>query len=88
MDDKTMYVSMICPVCGNDQFESLDSEFIDLDESSISIQFRCADCGAVYTREELMIENSEKIQIAVDEVSKQLLDDFDKEFKKVMKKWK
>ncbi len=86
--DYSKNVSMLCPVCGNDQFESLNPEYPDLKEAPDEVQLRCADCCAVYTKEDLIRENSEKIAIAADEMKDEIIKDFEKDFKKAIRKWK
>lgn len=81
-------VSMLCPVCGNDQFESLNPEWDDCAGAPDDTKFRCSDCGKVLTKEELIDENAEKIEIAVDELKKDAMKEVEKELKKAMKKWK
>lgn len=79
---------MFCPVCGNDQFQSLNPEWDDCAEEPDDTQFRRSDCGKVLTKEELFAENSEKIEIAIDELKKDAMKEVKKELKKAMKKWK
>lgn len=88
MKDIERKVAMRCPVCGNDQFESLDVEHDDLLNAPGTAKLRCSDCSAVYTKDELIAENGEAIDIAVDEIAAEAVKDFEKELKKAMKKWK
>ena len=88
MKDIERNVTMRCPICGNDQFESLDTEHDDLRNALGTVRLRCSDCNAVYTKDELIAENSEAIDIAVDEIASEAIEDLEKELKKVMKKWK
>lgn len=88
MKDLSREVSMLCPVCGNDQFESLDEQYPDPSEASDSTLLKCSDCGATYTKEELFQENSEKIELAVEEMKEEILQEVEKELKKALKKWK
>ena len=88
MKDIERKVAMRCPVCGNDQFESLDVEHTDLIYASWTAILRCSDCSAVYTKDELLAENGEAIEIAVDEIAAEVMKDFENELKKAMKKWK
>lgn len=84
MKDMSRIVSMLCPVCGNDQFESLNEQYPDPNDAPDDVQLKCSDCGATYTKEELFHENSEIIGLAVEE----LKEEFEKELKKAIKKWK
>ena len=88
MKDIERKVAMRCPVCGNDQFESLDVDHAELLYASGMTKLRCSDCSAVYTKDELLLENGEAIEIAADEIAAEVMRDFEKEFKKATKKWK
>lgn len=88
MKDLERKVAMRCSVCGNDQFESLDVEHDDLLNAPGTARLRCSDCGAVHTKDDLIAENGEAIEIAVDEIASESIKDFEKELKKAMKKWK
>lgn len=88
MKDFTRNVAMLCPICGNDQFESLDADIDDLGTAADDVRIKCSDCGAVFTKEELIKENSERINANVDEVKEEMLKQFDKELKKTLRKFK
>lgn len=88
MKDIETSIPMRCPVCGNDQFESLDVEHDDLLNAPGTAKLRCSDCSTVYTKDELIAENGEAIEIAVDELTADVVKDFEKELKKAIKKWK
>ena len=79
-------IVLLCPVCGNSQFECLDSEYDDLREAPGDVRMRCSDCGAVYTKDILITENTEKINNAIEEVKNDALKEFEKELKKVFNK--
>ena len=88
MKDLSRSISMLCPVCGNDQFESMDAQYQELNEAPDEVLLRCADCGATFTKEELIQENAEKIDIAVEEMKDDVAKEIEKELKKALKKWK
>ena len=88
MKDMKRNVTLRCPVCGNDQFESLDVDHDDLLNAPGTAKLRCSDCGAVHTKDELIAANGEAIDIAADEMVADVMKDFEKEWKKAMKKWK
>ena len=67
MKDLDRKVKLLCPLCGNDQFESLDEEFEDLLHASDDVRLRCSDCGSEYTKRELIDSNAAIIDTAVDE---------------------
>ena len=88
MKDLRREVSMLCPVCGNDQFESLDVQCLDPNDAPDSTLLKCSDCGATFTKDELIQENSLKIELAVDEMAEEAAKEIEKELKKAFKKWK
>lgn len=81
-------VTLLCPLCGNDQFESMDEEFEDLLHASDDVRVSCSDCGSVYTKQELIESNAAIIDNAVDELAEGAVKELEKELKKAMKKWK
>ncbi len=81
-------VTLLCPLCGNDQFESLDEVFEDLLDADDNVRVKCSDCGSIITKKELIDSNAEKIETAVDEMSQEAVKEIEKELKKAMKKWK
>lgn len=81
-------VVLLCPLCGNDQFESLDSVFDELIDASDDVKLRCSDCNSIYTKQELLAENSEVIETAVEEIKSEAIKEIEKELKKAFKKWK
>lgn len=84
MKDLNRNVAMLCPQCGNDQFSMVDEEYIGVDDAPANARLRCSDCKAVYTKEEILAANAEKINIAAEEI----VQEFEKELKKARKKWK
>lgn len=88
MKDLSRSVKMLCPLCGNDQFESLEGELQDFVSAPDEIRFRCSDCQAIYTKGELKEENSEIIENAVEEMKTEAINEFERELKKAMKGWK
>ena len=81
-------VTLLCPLCGNDQFESLDEGFEDLLHASDDVRVRCSDCGYMYTKHELIESNAAILDNAVDELAEDAVKELEKELKKAMKKWK
>lgn len=71
-------VSMLCPTCGSDQF-SYDDE---ADEADVT----CANCGKTMTREELIRENSENIDLQLVDTGEQITRDVAKELNQSLKK--
>lgn len=58
-------VSLLCPSCGKDHFESLDADLKDLRATGDSACIRCASCDAVFTKRELIDSNLDRISLAV-----------------------
>ena len=81
-------VTLLCPLCGNDQFSSLDEEFGDLLYAGDDARVRCSDCGSEYTKQELLDSNAAIIDNAVDELAQDAVKELEKELKKAMEKWK
>lgn len=81
-------IVLLCPLCGNDQFYSLDEKFDDLLYASDDAKARCSDCGSEYTKRELIENNSLIIDNAVDEIAQDAVKELEKELKKEMRKWK
>lgn len=88
MKDLECKVKLLCPLCGNDQFVSLDEKFEDLQYASDEERVLCSDCGSEYTKRELIDSNAEFIENALDELKKDAVKEAEKELKKAMKKWK
>lgn len=87
MKDLTRNVKLLCPLCGNDQFASLDEDFEDLFHAPDDVRLRCSDCGSEYTKRELVDSNAAIIDTAVDELKQDAAKEIEKELKKAMKKW-
>lgn len=88
MKDISRNVAMLCPLCGNDQFSSVDEEFDELKDAPGTAKIKCSDCNSVYTKDEIIEANAEKIDIAAEEMVQGAIKEFEKELKKAMKKWK
>ena len=77
-------VALLCPLCGNDQFASMDEEFEDLLHADDNVRVRCSDCASVYTKRKLIDSNAEIVDNAVDELTQDAL----KELQQAIKKWR
>ena len=73
MKDLSRSVTMLCPLCGNDQFECLDGELDNSVDTPDSVRFRCSDCSSVFTKAELILENAEVLDNTVEEMKKDIL---------------
>jgi hypothetical protein len=88
MKDLDRKVTLLCPLCGNDQFASLDEDFEDLLHADDNVRLRCSDCGSEYTKQELIDSNGAIIDNAVDELAQDAVKELEKGLRKAMKKWK
>lgn len=76
-------VQLICPTCGESQFES--DEFMQPDLDQV---LTCHSCSLKITRSELIEENHASISAAKDQMKKQVIDEFRKELRKTFSKSK
>ena len=66
-------VGMICSTCAGDQFEH--------DPENLDAPIRCAGCDRIYTREQLIAENGEMIESALDDIKADVMDHASKTFR-------
>lgn len=78
-------VTLLCPLCGNDQFESLDEEFEDLLHASDDVRVRCSDCGSIFTKGELIESNQDIINANIEEIKQEAIKELEKKLKKMFK---
>ena len=78
-------ITLYCPVCGNDQFSSVDSETDDLSDAPDDTRIQCADCKSVFTKRELIDGNQDIINANIEEVKQELIKDLKKELKKMFR---
>lgn len=88
MNNLERKVTLLCPLCGNDQFTSLDEKFEDLLHASDDVRLRCSDCGSVYTKRELLDNNASIIDNAVDGLAQDAAKELKRKLKEALKKWK
>ena len=82
MKDISREVRMLCPLCGNDLF-SCEIQGIDsLVDAPDTTPFRCADCGSVYTKRELIDGNTEVLENAQQEMMEDALEELRRRIKK------
>ena len=86
MKDLSRNVKLYCNVCGNDQFESLDEQFVNLKEASQMVKMRCSDCGKVFTKAELLEENQGIIDANMEDIKREAIKEVEKELKKAFGK--
>jgi uncharacterized Zn finger protein len=85
MKDIERIVSMMCGVCGNDQFSALDENITDIQDASNETILKCADCGEIFTKEKLIEDNEGNINANLDDVKEEAMKHVQKEFKKLFK---
>lgn len=69
-------VKMLCPTCGNTDFE----------HGSENSPLRCVGCDRVFEREELIRENGEIIEAELDEMKAEVMRDAKKELHDTLRK--
>lgn len=87
MKDLSRNVTLICSVCGNNQFETLDTEYEDMREAPDNTRFKCSDCGRIVTKSELLEENEEIINANLEDIKKEAIAEMEKKLKKALKKF-
>ena len=88
MKDLSRNVTLFCDVCGNDQFSSLDNHISDLENASDETKIQCSVCKKIFTKAELIEVNEEVINLNIEEIQNEAIDEFEKEMKKIFKKWR
>ncbi|MUK26588.1 ECs_2282 family putative zinc-binding protein [Aliivibrio fischeri] len=68
-------IALMCPTCGNRE--------LPVDENEEMIV--CGGCNREFTEDELIHENSEVIEAEIEEITEEILDDFNKTFKNLFK---
>ncbi|MCD8020116.1 MAG: hypothetical protein LUF92_11195 [Clostridiales bacterium] len=80
-------VSLLCPVCGNDQFSAPDLGDMELlRDAPDDARIQCSDCKTIFTKSQLIEENQEQISAHVEEIEKEVVHDLERELNKAMKK--
>jgi formylmethanofuran dehydrogenase subunit E len=85
MKDIEKYVSMMCYVCGNDQFSALDENLSDIQNAPEKTLLKCDDCGEEFTKEKLIEENKGKIDANLEDLKEEAMKQIQKELKKLFK---
>ncbi|MHB1416290.1 MAG: ECs_2282 family putative zinc-binding protein [Chloroflexota bacterium] len=70
-------VTLLCSTCGSDQFA--------FDDESDSAAVTCANCGRQTTRDELIRENSENIELHVADIGEEATADSAKKLNKSLR---
>lgn len=85
MEDMEKSISMNCSVCGNDQFSIVDERINDLKSAPDETEVKCSDCGQVTTKEQVIQDNSYKIDANIDDFKKEIIKQLKKDIKKRFK---
>ncbi len=78
-------VVMLCSVCGNDRFKSLDVECEDFLHVNEIGRVRCSNCGTEYTKQDIIDSNEEIINSTIDEVKRESIKELEKEIKRLFR---
>lgn len=70
MKDISRNVTLVCPLCGNDQCSSIDCELSSLKEAPGETRIKCSDCGRITTKDILIEENQEIINANIEDIKK------------------
>ncbi len=73
-------ISLLCPTCGESQFEYDDEVEIE------NMEFKCLSCNQVFSKDDLIKENGELIEEHFSEMSEEILEDAAKELRKAFKR--
>lgn len=86
MKDLSRNVKMHCSVCGSDQFSTLDDDIEVLKDAPDTTRFKCADCGKVFTKAELIEENDCIINANIEDMQEEIMKEFNQKLGKALKK--
>ena len=84
MKDMTKKITLLCPVCGNDQFEF--PEGFNEDTVQEDAVLKCSYCGREYTKAELIELNGEIIDNGVEEFKNEIGKEVEMELKKIFRR--
>ncbi len=79
-------INLICPICGNDKFSSLDVPMEELNDGLGINRVQCSDCRRIFIKEELLSENQWQIDNEVEQIKDDITKQVDKEIKKMLHK--
>lgn len=81
MKDLRISIRMKCSVCGNDQF-LFDEKIEDLPDET---EVQCSDCGRMFSKGELIEENSEIINASIEDFGDEIMIQLEKDLKNIFK---
>ncbi|MCR3902616.1 hypothetical protein NUK36_07235 [Aeromonas hydrophila] len=71
-NDYSTHVTLLCPVCGNSQFESISEWF-----------YRCSDCKTELDKDSLIYQNTESTEAAIKKLHNDFISDLSKKLKNI-----
>lgn len=86
MKDIIENFDLLCPLCGNKLFESLDVDFNDLYNASEEVRLKCANCNRIFTKSQLIEQNGDIIDEGIENLKDEALKQMEKEITKMFKK--
>lgn len=86
MKDLNRSVSLICSICGNNQFSALGYDGEKFAKFSEAPYYKCYDCGRLISKKQLMGENQEVINANIEEIKNEAVDEMKKELQKLLGK--
>lgn len=86
MKDLSRKVTLHCPLCGNDQFESLDVLTECLFDAEDDVCIKCSDCKSTFAKAQLIEENKSIINANIEDIKNDTMKEIQKEIKKAFKK--
>ena len=85
MSIESRKITLHCPVCGNDQFSSLNMKIDDLSDAPDDSRIQCADCKSIYSKAEILERNHDIIDANIEELKQEAIEEIQKELKKIFK---
>ena len=86
MDGLSKKVTLFCDVCGSDMFSSVDNTTYELKNAPIDTRIQCSDCKKLFTKAELIEVNERIINTNIDDLKKEIIENFEKKLSKTLKK--
>lgn len=78
-------ITLMCSVCGNDQFITVDEINQDISDVDDDVEIKCTDCGRVVTKGEFLEENSYIIEANIEDYKDEILKQIEKDVNKIFK---
>lgn len=88
MNNINRKVSLVCPLCGNDQFSAIDCEIDNLKEAPGVTKIKCSACGRITTKDALIEDNQEIINANIEDIKKEAISEVEKKLKEALKKFR